>query len=130
MTWSSYDSRIFLWCSGLSSAVFFFSFFFLGSRSRSCAPFRGLPSSSEGELSPPELLLLLAACEADDRPVINRPAANKAIPKKFLRIIGRLWASREGERKVWAPCWPSFAQALRSPRRARLFRHSRNEQGA
>jgi hypothetical protein len=43
-----------------------------------------------GELSPLEALLLLAACEADDRPVINRLAAKKAIPKKFLRIISRL----------------------------------------
>ena len=84
---------------------------------------------SDGRAFPPELLLLLAACEADDRPVINRPAAKKAIPKKFLCIISRLWAPRAGEQKVWVPCWPSFAQAFRSPRPARLFPRSRNGRG-
>src|SRR4051794_37568371 len=72
----------------------------------------------------------LAAYELYARNVASTPATNKGIRKQLLCITGRLWARLADERKVLVPCCPSFAQALRLPRRARLFRHSRNEQGA
>src|SRR6476660_7308672 len=82
-----------------------------------------------GELPPPELLLLFAAYELYARNVVSRPAPNKGIRKKFLRITGCLWARPAGALKVLVPCYPSSSQALRQCRRARLFRRYLNEQG-
>src|SRR6476620_8649995 len=76
-----------------------------------------------------ELSLLFAAYELHARNVVSRPVPNKGIRKKFLRIIGRLWARRAGAPKGLVPCYPSSAQALRRCRRARLFRRYPNEQG-
>src|SRR5436190_5439087 len=82
-----------------------------------------------GELSPPELRLLFAAYELHARTAISRPATNKVIRGKFLRITGRLWAPRAVERKVLVLCYPSPAQALRPYRRARRFRRYPNAGG-
>jgi hypothetical protein len=43
-----------------------------------------------GEPSPPELRLLFAAYELHVRNITSRAAADKAIRKEFLRIIGLL----------------------------------------
>src|SRR6476660_102102 len=75
-----------------------------------------------------ELSLLFAAYELHARNVVSRPAPNRAIRKKFLRITGRLWARRADAPKVLVPCYPSAAQALRQCRRARLFHRYPNEQ--
>src|SRR6516165_5599310 len=80
------------------------------------------------ELSPLELRLLLAAWELHARCMNSRPASDKTIPEKFLRITGRLWAPRAAERRVLVPSSGSFGQAHRWCRHERLFRRYRNEQ--
>src|SRR6266404_7417140 len=95
---------------------------------RSWPPCPASITTVTGEPSPPELLFF-AAYELHARNVTNRPAADKAIRKEFLRIIGRLWARRAGEPKVLVLCYPSSAPALRSCRRARLSRRHQNERG-
>src|SRR5580765_722741 len=76
-----------------------------------------------GEPLPPD-----AAYELYPGNVVSRPAPNKEIRKKFLRITDPLWARRADAPKVLVPCYPSSARALRQCRRARLFRRYPNEQ--
>src|SRR6476659_9138293 len=74
-----------------------------------------------------ELLPLDAAYEPCPRNVVSRPAPNKEIRQKSLRITDPLWARRADAPKVLVPCYPS-SRALRPCRRARLFRRYPNEQ--
>src|SRR4029453_4419003 len=97
---------------------------------RSCPPCPASMTTVIWELLPADALRFLAAEELVARTVISRPATNKNIRRKFLRITGRLWAPRVGERTILVLCYPSFAQALRPCRRARLFRRCPNERGA
>src|SRR5689334_19756752 len=76
-----------------------------------------------GELSP------LAPYERHARKMISRPAPNKEIREKFLRITGRLLVRPADAPKVLVPCFRSSAQPLRRCHHAPLFRRYPNEQG-